>query len=170
MTVIGNILAHTPPWVFPLIAAVIWLGSLSLRDRAVPPRLLVVLPVILLAMSIATSIGTSAPPLAALAGWVAAVALGSLLGWRSAAEPGAIDPGARRIVIPGSPIPLIVCVAIAVWRYLFGYLYGRYPVLLQDGTYALAFIAGGAFLAGVMLGRLCRYGTWSPRRPAQGNA
>ncbi|HZR87231.1 MAG TPA: DUF6622 family protein [Bradyrhizobium sp.] len=164
MTVIVNILAHTPPWVFPLIAAVIWLGSIGLYDRAVPLLLLFVLPVVLLAMSIATAIGTSAPPLAAASGWVAAAAVGGLLGWSSAEKPREIDPMAARIIIPGSPIPLIVCIAIVTWRYLFGYLYGRYPALLANERYALAFIAGTALLAGVMFGRLCRYGAWYWRR------
>jgi hypothetical protein len=36
---------------------------------------------------------------------------------------------AGRIVVPGSVIPLLVCIAIVLWRYFFGYLDGRYPEL-----------------------------------------
>jgi hypothetical protein len=155
---ITNILTRTPVWVFPLIAAVIWLGSLNLRERAVPLRLLFVLPAVLLAMSIGNSIGTSAHSLPALAGWAISLAVGGAIGWSTSRQPRSIDLAAGRIVVPGSVVPLLVCIAIVVWRYFFGYLYGRYPELRADSDYVLALIAGSALLGGVMAGRMCRYG------------
>jgi hypothetical protein len=158
IVIITTILARTPLWVFPLIAAVIWLGSLSLRERTVPLRLLFVLPAVLLVMSIGNAIGTSAHPLSALAGWTVSLTVGGAIGWSTSREPRSIDLVAGRIVVPGSVIPLLVCIAIVAWRYVFGYLYGRYPELRADREYALALIAGSALLGGIMAGRMCRYG------------
>jgi hypothetical protein len=156
--VITNILARTPLWVFPLIAAVIWLGSRSLRERAVPLRLLFVLPAVLVVMSIGNSFETAAPALPALMGWAVSLLVGGAIGWSTSRAPRSIDLAAGRIAVPGSVVPLLVCIAIVVWRYVFGYLYGRYPELRADGDYALALIAGSALLGGIMAGRMCRYG------------
>jgi hypothetical protein len=160
MNAIVNIVEQTPVWVFPLIVVVLWLGSINLRERNVPLRSLFVLPVVMLVMSIGNSIGTSAGPRTALVAWLCSAVIGAVIGWPLTRRPRAIEPKSGRMVLPGSAIPLIVCIAIIVLRYAFGYLYGRYPDLRADGNYALALIAGGALLGGVMLGRYGRLGLW----------
>jgi hypothetical protein len=100
--------------VFPLIAAVIWLGSLGLRERSVPLRWLFILPAVLLVMSIGNSIGTAANSLAALAGWAIAATAGGAIGWSTSRQPHSIDLVAGRIVVPGSVIPLLVRIAIVI--------------------------------------------------------
>ena len=160
MNAIIQIVQHTPIWVFPLIAVVLWLGSINLRERTVPLRLLLVLPVVLLVLSIGNSIGTSAEPLFALVDWLFSATIGVTIGWRLTQKPLLIDPRAGRLTLPRTVVPLVVCIAIIVLRYAFGYLYGRYPELLADRTYALALIAGGALLGGVMFGRCARLGVW----------
>jgi hypothetical protein len=160
MSAIVNVIGHTPVWVFPLIVAVLWLGSINLRERNVSPRSLFVFPVVMLVMSIGNSIGTSAGPWTALAAWLFSAAIGAVIGWQLTQRPRAIEPKSGRITLPGSAIPLLVCIAIIILRYAFGYLYGRYPDLRADENYALALIAGGALLGGVMLGRYGRLGLW----------
>jgi hypothetical protein len=160
MNAIANIIGHTPVWVFPLIVAVLWLGSLNLRERNVSLRSLFIFPVVMLVMSIGNSIGTSADPWTALADWLCWAAIGAVIGWYLTQAPRAIKPNPRQIVLAGSAIPLIVCIALIVLRYAFGYLYGRYPELRANENYALVLIAGGASLGGVMLGRYGRLGVW----------
>ncbi len=169
MTTIINIVQHTPIWVFPLIVVVLWLGSINLRKRTLPLRLLFAFPAVMLVLSVSNSIGTSAPPELALLDWLCCAAVGMLIGWSLAQRPLAVDPKAMRVTLPGSVIPLIVSVAIIVLRYAFGYLYGRYPELLADPNYALALIAGGALLGGVTFGRYGRLGLWY-RQAASGAA
>lgn len=160
MSAIVNIIGQTPVWVFPLIVVVLWLGSINLRERNVPLRSLFVFPVVMLVMSIGNSIGTSAGPWMALADWLCSAVIGAFVGWQLTQRPRAIEPKSGRVILPGSAVPLIVCIAIFVLRYAFGYLYGRYPDLRADGNYALALIAGGALLGGVMVGRYGRLGLW----------
>jgi hypothetical protein len=160
MTTIFDILAHTPIWVFPLIGMMLWLGVINLRQREVALRSLYAFPLILLALSIGNSIGTSAPANLALVDWLGCAAVGTLIGWHITREPVAVDRARRRLTLPGSAAPLLVIAAIVVLRYSFGYLYGRYPDLRSDPGYALTLIGGGALLGGVMLGRYGRLGIW----------
>jgi hypothetical protein len=168
--ILAQILAHTPVWVFPLIATVIWLGSRSLSERTLTLRSLILLPLVILMLSIGGSIATSANPLLAVVGWVVAAALGGAVGCSASRQPRSIDVAAGDIIVPGSVVPLLVIIAIVAWRYVFGYLYGRYPALRADGDYALALIVGNALLGGVMLGRACRYGAtyWRARSADHG--
>jgi hypothetical protein len=154
------IIKHTPVWVFPLIAGAIWLASLSLRERTRNVRSLFVFPLLMLALSIGNAMRTSAPPLLAVADWIGCAAAGAAIGWSLARKPLRIDPLAGRITLAGSIVPLGITIAIVVLRYSFGYLYGRYPELRADPSYALVLIAGGAFLGGVTLGRYGRLGLW----------
>ena len=164
MSAIVNIIGHTPVWVFPLIVVVLWLGSVNLRERNVPLRSLLVFPAVMLVLSIGNSIGTSAGPLMALGTWLFSAAIGAAVGWYLTQRPRGIEPKIEpksgQIIVPGSVIPLLVCVALITLRYAFGYLYGRYPDLRADQNYALALIAGGALLGGVLLGRYGRLGRW----------
>jgi hypothetical protein len=160
MNAIINIIGHTPIWVFPLIVAVLWLGGVNLRERTVPLRSLFIFPLVMLVLSIGNSIGTGAGPVTALAVWIFSAAIGAVAGWHLTQGPRAIEPASGRIVLPGSVVPLAVCGALIVLRYTFGYLYGRYPELHADKDYALALIAGGALLGGVMLGRYGRLCLW----------
>jgi hypothetical protein len=171
MAAVINIIEHTPVWAFPLMAGVLWLGSLNLRQRTLPIRLLFAFPLAMLVLSVGNSIGTSAPPALALVDWIGCAAVGAAIGWSLARKPLAIDAAARRITLAGSIIPLVVTLGIVVLRYSFGYLYGRYPELVANPDYALALIAGGAFLGGVTFGRYGRLALWYQRAagPAGGN-
>jgi hypothetical protein len=160
MSVIVNIIGHTPLWVFPLIVAVLWFGSINLRERSVPLRSLFVFPAVMLVLSIGNSTGTSVGPLPALADWSFSAACGAVIGWYVTQKPRAIEPKLGQLLLPGSVIPLFVCIGLIVLRYTFGYLYGRYPELRADANHALALIAGGALLGGIMLGRYGRLGLW----------
>jgi len=158
MNLVLQIIQHTPVWVFPLVALVLWLGGLNLRQRTVPLRMLWVLPAVMLVLSIGNAIGTAAAPLSAAATWLIAAAIGAAVGWRLTQTPLAIDLTARRITLPHTVVPLLVCVAIILLRYAFGYLYGRYPDLRADPGHALALVAGSALFGGILLGRSARLG------------
>jgi hypothetical protein len=173
MYTIIQIIQRTPIWVFPLIAVVLWLGSINLRERTVSPRVLWALPTAMLLMSTGNSIGAAAEPRTVLVDWLVAATIGTTIGWMLTQKPLAIEPGARRMTLPRTVVPLAVCVAMILLRYAFGYLYGRYPELRADRTYALTLIAGSAVLGGIMFGRCARLGFWywqakrsMPARPA----
>jgi hypothetical protein len=162
MNVIFAIISRTPIWVWPLIAGVLWLGSLNLRQRTVPLRLALIFPVGMLVLSVGNAFGTAAGPRLALASWFGAAVIGALFGWGLTRRPPALAPRSGKVILPGSVVPLLVCVGLIVLRYTFGYLYGRYPELRADGHLALVLISGGALLGGILFGRFGRlcFGYW----------
>lgn len=86
-----QIVRHTPIWVFPVVAGVLWLGSINLRERAMPLRLLFVLPVVMLVLSVGNSIGTAAEPLFVLIDWFFSAAAGATIGWKLTQAPRMVD-------------------------------------------------------------------------------
>lgn len=158
MTTVITIIRHTPIWVFPLIALVLWRGAVNLRQRKLSLRSLFVFPILMLGLSVGNSIGTSAPQNLALADWLGCAAIGMAIGWSLTRDPVAIDPIARKVTLDGSVVPLLVSAGIVLLRYCFGYLYGRYPELRADHNYAFVLIGAGALFGGVTFGRYGKLG------------
>ena len=160
MTMIVAMIEHTPIWVFPLILLVLLMAGRNLRHRNASVRTLFILPVVLLFLSLGNVLGAKLPAATAFPLWFAAVAVGAAIGWAIARPPIRVDRHAGRMELAGSSLPLIVCIGIVALRYYFGYLFGRYPELQGDPTYAIELIVGGALLSGFMLGRYGKLG-WS---------
>ena len=160
MDLVVLMLRHTPWWVFPLVAVVLFFGVINLRPRAISAPRLAAFPLVMLGLSLSNAIGTSAAPGSAMADWLACAALGTAIGWAMTAPPLGIEPGSCRPRIAGSAVPLIVTVAIVVLHYAFGYAYGRHPELRADPTLALELIAASALLTGITFGRYGRLGWW----------
>ncbi len=151
---IGQAISHTPVWVWPLLALLIWLGIAAMRTRSIRVARLIVLPVVFLGLSIAGLFTSPLPLIEAIGIWLAGLALGSLLGRLIAPRAGVtIDRANRRLTVPGSVVPLILILVIFIGRYAAGYAFGRYPELRQDTTVLIVAASYAAFCSGVMLGR-----------------
>src|SRR4051794_38640572 len=100
------ILANTPPWVFALLALLIWQGCMALRPRSQPlPRLLIV-PAVFFLMGLSRLVlgGKSIDQLLV---WVAAATVFAALALHTGPRSVTIDGETGRILRPGSVIPLI---------------------------------------------------------------
>jgi hypothetical protein len=102
----AGILSHTPPWVWALLALLVWLGSLGLKRRRMPLRRIAVVPAVFILWGLS---GLAARPfdagtIATL--WLAGLAGGLLLGMATGPRPLGIDPGSRTVDLPGSVWPL----------------------------------------------------------------
>lgn len=147
-----DILRYTPVWVWGLLAALLALGFVQSREREVRRGQLLALPLALLALG-----GWSmwpalegAPP--AVAGWLAALALGYTLGVRLRAPAAARWlPERERLQLPGSWWPMALIVAIFGLRYSSNVGFALHPewraALAVQMPLALAFgLLGGLFL------------------------
>jgi hypothetical protein len=116
--VIVEILRHTPPWVFLLLAGLLVLGATQLRARRVHPLRLWALPLALLAMGTASTLAQlGAAPWAAPA-WGLGLVAGFTLARRRRPPPGArFDAASGRLLLPGSVLPLALIVALFGLRY-----------------------------------------------------
>jgi hypothetical protein len=159
MNGIVQAITHTPVWVWPLLALLIFIGIIALKPRSMPLPRLLILPAIFLGLSIFSLLSSGLPLLQAIAIWLAGLVLGGLLGRLfaprlSAAGGGVvIDRAARRIAVPGSAVPLVLILVIFIGRYAFGYAFGRYPELRQNDLVVVTAAAYAAFCTGIMLGR-----------------
>ncbi|MEQ9643777.1 MAG: hypothetical protein RIM84_27410 [Alphaproteobacteria bacterium] len=145
-------IVHTPLWVWPLIAFSLWLGARELRPHTVPAGTLYILPAMVVILALVYMLAGAAPKPLAYVLWLAAAAPFAALGWVVSAKPLAIHKDQRTIDLPRRVVPLALIVAIICLRYAFGYIYGRWPDLKPDPTYALVQVAIGAAIAGVALG------------------
>src|SRR5690349_10180249 len=123
-----DIISHTPLWVWPLMAAVFWLGWYGRRERVVPPLRLAILPLVGLGISVSTIVQSTSPGLATT-GWLAALLvalpLGHAIGRRRAVR--LLDDG--RLQIAGGWFMLVFGLSIFVVRYALGVLFGVLPAL-----------------------------------------
>ncbi len=117
---IGEILSHTPAWVFILFVGLLALGLVQTRTRNVGILAAYLLPAGMIALSLAgihSSFGFLTAPLAAWAfGMAAATALGYTL-FRDKRV--AYDSGTSNFIVPGSWIPLVVILAIFFAKYVY---------------------------------------------------
>jgi len=157
MTGIGEAIAHTPLWVWPLFAAMLWLGARNLATRERPLAPMFLLPAIGLIIAVVTVAASGADLTLVIPAFLVSLALGAAIGWNLV--PGDVVPrrDEGRVVVPGSVAPLFIVIAFLVLRYAMGYVYGRWPELRSDRALTLEFGATGALLAGILWGRTLRF-------------
>lgn len=166
MDTIITILQHTPIWVWAMLAALSALGLSQLRPRRVAPLRLLVLPAVLLGLGLWSMGGAFVKlPLVALA-WLLALAAGGALGWqlpRPAAARWLADE--RRLLLPGSVVPLLVILAIFSLRYASGVAMALHPEWRADGHVQLPLALLFGAISGLLAGRTLRlYGLARPAR------
>lgn len=148
-----QIVAHTPLWVWPMMAFILALSWYGLRPRSVPPLRLAILPMVGLGTSLATILQSAQPALAA-AGWAialfAALPLGYAIGRRRAVRP--LEDG--RLEIAGGWFMLLFGLSIFAARYALGVLFGVLPALRAEPLSVSLSGGVGGVIAGVGIGWL----------------
>ncbi|MGD0720862.1 MAG: DUF6622 family protein [Roseiarcus sp.] len=151
---IFTILGHTPLWVWPLLAFLVYRGVAAMQPRAVSPGRMLIIPAVFLVWGCAGLIGTPGDPVWSLAAFLAAGVAGLALGRGLAAlspPPGPAGPGL--IAMPGSPVTLILILAAFATKYA-----GNVALALAQDAGARAFwstglAAAGGLFAGLFWGR-----------------
>jgi hypothetical protein len=113
-----TILAHTPWWVFAVLAVLIVTGIQALRPRVIAAWRLLIVPAIFIAWGIASvSIRASAVHSLGL-DWLAAVVIGGAIGYAlTRSDAFAFEADGRVVHVPGSPVPLLRNSLIFAARY-----------------------------------------------------
>jgi hypothetical protein len=113
-----QILAHTPVFVWFLLAGLVTLGWQQSRDRRVAPLQVLALPALMLGLGAwSLAPGMAALPVVALV-WLGALALGAAGGVRTPQLPGtAWLAEAGRFRVPGSWVPMGFILFIFLLRY-----------------------------------------------------
>ena len=146
---IGQILSHTPTWVFALFLGLLVFGLMQTRTRAVPRIPALLLPAGMMALSLAgiqSSFGFVPVPLAS---WAVALAVASLVGYTLFRdERVSYDATAKTYFVPGSWVPLAVIMAIFFAKYVYAVMNALNAAVISTTL----FVVGLSAVYGVLSG------------------
>lgn len=158
---LASIVQGTPSWVWYLLAALLWLGLSQTLPRQAGLRRVLLMPLALAAFSawgLLSAFGAE-PGGGALAVWLLAAGAAALASLALRGTPPAgvrFDAQALRFYLPGSPVPLLLILAIFLTKYLVGVELALQPALGHDGGFALQVAALYGLFNGLLLARAAR--------------
>lgn len=159
---LGTILAHTPLWVWGLLAGLLALGVSQLFERQVGRSRTLVLPLSMTALSVyglVSALGGSGALTAALAAWAATAVVTALLSlaWRATPPVGShYDATRAQWTLPGSAVPLMLILAIFLTKYGVGVELAMQPQHVQDGGFVYGLAAVYGAFNGILIARTAR--------------
>jgi hypothetical protein len=110
------ILTRTPPWVFALLALLIWQGCMALRPRSQPLARMLIIPAVFLLMGLSRlALGGRSVDMVLV--WTASAAAFAALALYTGPRSVTVDGATGRILRPGSVIPLIQNLSVFVLQY-----------------------------------------------------
>ncbi|NKB58075.1 MAG: hypothetical protein GKS00_17260 [Alphaproteobacteria bacterium] len=147
-----GIVSGTPLWVWPLLAALLWLGIRAGQTRIVSVRQMIILPSAIFAMSVSTLL-TAAPGFTIVLIWGSGLLCGTLLGWFANRDAGVrVDRANRRLLIPGEWKTLGLILLIFAIRYAFGYKSATDPDFVAQPAVIYSYMGLSGALSGVFIG------------------
>jgi hypothetical protein len=151
---IGQILSHTPAWVFALFLGLLVFGLLQTRTRTVRRIPALLLPAGMIALSLAgiqSSFGFAPVPLAS---WALALAIAALVGhalFRD--ERVRYDATAKTYFVPGSWVPLAVIMAIFLAKYVYAVMNALNAAVISRPSVVVGLSAVYGVLSGYFAAR-----------------
>jgi hypothetical protein len=110
------ILTNTPPWVFALLALLIWQGCTALRPSAQPLPRILIMPAVFFLMGLSRLV-LGAKSVDLLLVWVASAAVFAALALYTGPRSVTVDGETGRILRPGSVVPLIRNLTVFMLQY-----------------------------------------------------
>jgi Ca2+/Na+ antiporter len=157
MTMLTQILLHTPRWVFALFILLVAAGARQLLPGQASLRRVAVLPLFMSALSLAAVVSTFPMQATALIAWALATALVAAgVMTRPVPHGTSYDLPARRFRLAGSAVPLVLMLGVFAARYAVGASLALHPALARDAMAALAVGSLYGALSGLFLGRALR--------------
>jgi hypothetical protein len=152
-----EILAHTPLYVWAILAFLVYRGMQASKPREVTLTALCILPLVMLGLSlfgIQSAFGLAGLPFVL---WLAGALLGATLAWRFS-YPASLSAHPERgaIAMPGSWVPMALMMVLFLMKYAVAIVMAMSPALRHDVVFtAVVCTLYGAF-SGIFNGRLLR--------------
>jgi hypothetical protein len=155
-----TIIQHIPPWVFLILAALLWLGISGLKDRWVRWRVPIIVPIAMTFMAI-TSLMTqymaSDLLFPALLAWLL---VSAFTGWQLAKRPlpqtMRFDLETSRFHLPGSYVPLMLYMGILGIKFMVGFISGMRMPIVNEVEFVLGISGIYGLFSGVFLSNAWR--------------
>jgi hypothetical protein len=116
MQIAYAILVNTPPWVFALLALLIWQGCVALRPRSQPLPRMLILPAVFFLMGL-SRLALGGRTIDLLLAWMASAAAFVALALYTGPRSVTVESETGRILCPGSVVPLIRNLTVFVLQY-----------------------------------------------------
>jgi hypothetical protein len=157
ITMLSQIFANTPGWVWGLLLALLWLGLSQAVTRTASLKRITLLPLTMTGLSLYGTVTAFGAGPQLLLVWLSACALALTLVLQQALpEATRYDPATRRFTLPGSWLPLLLMLGIFMTKYLVGTVSAMQPALAHDAGFSLVFGALYGAFAGIFLARAAR--------------
>jgi hypothetical protein len=112
-----QILTHTPIWVFPLFAYLVWLGVKAMQPRTVTIRRSLIVPAVFIVWGLSRLFSRGQDVMWPLVTWLGAAAILLAIGLLTA-RPIELDHATGEIRRPGSVVPLIRNITVFTLQYI----------------------------------------------------
>ena len=145
-----QILIHTPIWVFPLFAYLVWLGIQAMRPRTTTIQRSLVVPAIFIIWGLSSLVSQSQNTVLPLVAWLAAALVLGASGFLLA-KPFELDHTTGEIKRPGSVMPLVRNLTIFALQYTVRVIMAIDPDARLTATVVGRAVGGG--MTGYFLGR-----------------
>lgn len=151
---IVQILANTPPWVFVLFVVLLVFGLMQTRTRTVGKIPALLLPVGMIALSLAginSSFGLMPVPLAS---WAIALAMAAFVGHALFRDKRVrYDATEKKFSVPGSWLPLVVIMAIFFAKYVYAVMRAFNAEIISAPLFIVGLSAVYGLLSGYFAAR-----------------
>jgi lysylphosphatidylglycerol synthetase-like protein (DUF2156 family) len=153
----GQIILNTPPWVWALLAFLIYRGIRSASDRDIRFGRVFIIPLVMLGLSlhgIALSFGAG---VAVMLTWLAFAIVAGLLAWHFSGRRAIVaHPDRGMIFQPGSWTPLMLMMGIFFTKYVVAVMLLRHPDYAQHAGFVFTICALYGMFNGIFIGNLLR--------------
>ncbi len=165
MNVLVRTLANTPPWVWALLALLLFLGIRALRATTAPLWRIAILPTVFFVWGLSGFFSLHSLAAQRIVPWIAAVAVGLAIGMAIAgARSIRADKTHHLVHVPGSPLTLMLSLSIFAIKYVFGVLHATQPAMFAEPRFWLTELVVSGVLTGMFVGRFA--GLWRQYRAA----
>lgn len=155
---IGLILAHTPGYVWALLAMLVALGSKQLRTSHIGIVRASITPAAMFVLSLYGTVSAFGASPAVLLAWLAAFAATAAMMVLLVPAPAGLrfEPAERKFIVPGSSVPLALMMGIFVLKYAVGVQLAMNPALRHHVDFMLVVAPFYGAFSGVFAARSFR--------------
>lgn len=145
-----TVVIHTPLWVWPLYALLLFLGFQRTRDSTVALWRMLILPLVVTLLAVLTLIGNGPSALPVM---LLGLVIGSAAGWQLERDGATSRLPDDKLWLRGEWLSLAQIVLVLTFRYVVNVVAAMDPVLNANPTWHFGSLLISAALSGLFLGR-----------------
>lgn len=147
-----QILIRTPFYVWIILAALIYRGYVSSKDREVAFWKLLIIPAVMPLLTVPALALKFGPGGRAIAIWAAAAGIATLLTWQLSRGKVSAAEQSGNVLVRGSWLPLVAMMAVFFSKYAFNVLLAINPLAHHDTLFAVVFCSLFGVFNGIFFG------------------